>query len=61
VSEQNGIEIDEESYKAGWRRELKEAIDAALEPYPVGSEREIEAIWVKKVRDNPLHDYKVVL
>jgi hypothetical protein len=58
MSEYEGI--DEESYKAGWRRELKEAVDAAFESRPVGDEAQID-IYVKKRRDNPLHDYRVAL
>jgi hypothetical protein len=50
--------IDEESFKAGWRRELKDAVDAALIDIPIGEERVID-IWVKK--RNPLHDYRVAL
>ena len=54
-------EIDEERWRAGWRHEFKDAVDAALAPFPEGTEREIETIWVKKIRHNPVHDYRIVL
>ena len=55
--------INRESYAQGWRRELKEAIDAALEEngVPVGETAIIDYIEVKRVRKNPIHDYRVVL
>lgn len=59
MSEYEGI--DKDAYAQGWRREFREAVDEALAPYPVGEEKLIEEIWVKKRRENPVHDYRVVL
>jgi hypothetical protein len=55
--------INREAYAQGWRREFKEAIDAALEEagVPVGDTALIDYIEVKRVRRNPIHDYRVVL
>jgi hypothetical protein len=52
--------IDPEAYAQGWRRDLRDAIDEALAPHEVGYEAPID-IYVKKRRDNPVHDYRVVL
>ena len=48
-------------YERGFRRELKDAVDAAFERdgVPVGDTRVISYIEVKRVRKNPLHDYRV--
>jgi hypothetical protein len=55
--------IDAEAYAQGFRRELKEAVDAALDrdDVPVGETRVIDYIEVKRVRKNPIHDYRVSL
>jgi hypothetical protein len=52
-----------EDYAAGFRRELKDAVDAALDEQdvPVGETRVIDFIEVKRIRKNPIHDYKVHL
>jgi hypothetical protein len=52
--------IDSEAYAQGWRRELRDAVDEALAEYEVGYEAQID-IFVKKRRDNPVHDYRVAL
>jgi hypothetical protein len=50
----------DEDYVQGFRRDLRDAVNAALvrDEIPVGETREI-VIEVKKLRDNPLHDYRV--
>ena len=54
-------ETDPELFNQGFRREFKEAVDAALirHEVPVGETRVIESIEVYRARQNPLHDYKV--
>jgi hypothetical protein len=54
-------ETDAEDFARGFRRELKEAVDAALErdEVPVGDTRVIDYIEVKRIRANPIHDYRV--
>lgn len=49
-----------EDYAHGFRREFREAVNAALvrEEVPVGETRVIE-VEVKRLRENPLHDYRV--
>jgi hypothetical protein len=58
MSEYPGITQDE--YKDRWRRELKDAVDAALAEVDDEDPRPI-TIFVRKRRDNPVHDYKVDL
>jgi hypothetical protein len=53
--------ITDEEWAAGWRRELREAVDKELEPYGDKAEAKIEEIWVKKKGDRSVHDYRVVL
>ena len=54
-------DTDPELFKQGFRREFKEAVNAALirHEVPVGDTRVIESIEVYRARQNPLHDYKV--
>jgi hypothetical protein len=54
-------ETDAEDFARGFRRELKDAVDAALErdEVPVGDTRVIDYIEVKRIRQNPIHDYRV--
>lgn len=61
MSQYDEPETDEEDYARGFRRELKEAVNAALERdgVPVGDTRVIDYIEVKRVRENPIHDYRV--
>ncbi len=49
-----------EDYDRGFRRELKEAVNAALirDDVPVGDERVIR-VTVKRLSRNPHHDYLV--
>ena len=49
-----------EDYARGFRRELKEAVNAALirDNIPVGDERVIR-VTVKRLSANPHHDYLV--
>lgn len=56
-------ETDPEALAQGFRRELKDAVDAALDQddVPVGETRVIDYIEVKRIRRNPIHDYRVVL
>jgi hypothetical protein len=60
-TEQDFGETDPELFNQGFRREFKEAVDAALirHEVPVGDTRVIESIEVYRARQNPLHDYKV--
>ncbi|HZM18212.1 MAG TPA: hypothetical protein VFB87_02260 [Gaiellaceae bacterium] len=57
------VPTTEEDLARGFRRELKDAVDEALERdgVPVGDTRVIDYIEVKRVRANPLHDYRVFL
>jgi hypothetical protein len=50
-----------EDFERGFRREFKDAVDAALErdDVPVGDTRVIDYVEVKRIRKNPLHDYRV--
>jgi len=54
-------ETDPELFDQGFRRELKDAVNAALirDGVPVGETRVIDTIEVYRARQNPLHDYKV--
>lgn len=54
-------ETDPELFSQGFRREFKDAVNAALirHDVPVGETRTIESIEVYRARENPLHDYKV--
>jgi hypothetical protein len=56
-------ETDPQLFDQGFRRELKDAVNAALirDDVPVGETRTIESIEVFRARQNPLHDYKVNL
>ena len=56
-------ETDPQLFEQGFRREFKEAVNAALirDDVPVGETREIDYIEVYRARQNPLHDYKVNL
>ena len=60
-TEQDLGETDPELFNQGFRREFKEAVNAALirHEVPVGETRAIESIEVYRARENPLHDYKV--
>ena len=60
-TEQDFGETDPELFDQGFRREFKEAVNAALirDGVPVGETRVIESIEVYRARQNPLHDYKV--
>jgi hypothetical protein len=46
----------------GWRRDLKEAVKAALirDRIPIGETRVLE-IQVRRLSENPIHDYRAVL
>ena len=56
--------ISEEDWDAGWRRTLRDAIEAEFDGKPThdvaqaDSEFEIR-IFARKRRDNPIHDYRV--
>jgi hypothetical protein len=52
-------EVDPESYAQGWRKSLQEALDAAMADVPVGEEREVDVIYVRK--RNPIHEYRITL
>jgi hypothetical protein len=54
-------ETDPEDLARGFRREFKDAVDAALERdgVPEGDTRVIDYIEVKRIRKNPIHDYRV--
>jgi hypothetical protein len=54
-------ETDPQLFEQGFRREFKEAVNAALirDDVPVGESRTIASIEVFRARQNPLHDYKV--
>jgi hypothetical protein len=54
-------QTDPELLNQGFRREFKEAVNAALirDEVPVGETRVIASIEVYRARQNPLHDYKV--
>jgi hypothetical protein len=54
-------DTDPQLFEQGFRRELKEAVNAALvrDDVPVGETVVIESIEVYRARQNPLHDYKV--
>ena len=56
------LQTSTEDYDRGFRKELKEAVDAALDEDDVlvGDTRIIDYIEVKRIRRNPLHDYRVV-
>ncbi len=56
-------ETDPQLFDRGFRRELKDAVNAALlrDDVPVGETRTIESIEVFRARQNPLHDYKINL
>ena len=56
------VPTSQEDFERGFRRELKDAVDAALDEddVPVGDTRIIDYIEVKRIRRNPLHDYRVV-
>ena len=49
-----------DAIQQGWRRDLKEAVNAALvrDGVPVGESVEI-VVEVRRLSENPLHDYKV--
>lgn len=57
------VETDPVDFENGFRRELRDAVDAALDKasVPEGETRVIDYIEVKRIRKNPIHDYKVVL
>ena len=57
------VETDPEDFDRGFRRELREAVDAALDSdgVPEGETRVIDYVEVKRIRKNPIHDYRVVL
>ena len=49
-----------EAIAQGWRRELKEAVNAALvsDGIPIGPSVEV-VIEVRRLSENPIHDYRV--
>jgi hypothetical protein len=53
--------IADTDWDQGWRRDLRAAIDKALEPYPEGEPVKIDQIWVRKRSGNPVHDYRIDL
>ena len=62
MNEQEEPQIDADAYAEGWRRELKDAVNAELESKKAPLDKPFEIdIWVKRRTQNPIHDYRVVL
>jgi hypothetical protein len=50
--------ITQEDWEGGWRREFKDAVEAAFADAEIGKSYQIRTS-VRKVSENAVHDYKV--
>jgi hypothetical protein len=51
--------ISEDDWKAGWRRTLEQAVEAAFDRAEIDEEKRVVEIFVRKRSDNAFHDYRV--